>query len=94
MIARPKLPIPVPDAVADLAGRLLPQPVRAAIGEAAEAGRLLASRVHAVCPLEVRMEAGGHLHQRLARANKQLAAHDPRLIHTWADLPSQRQENR
>jgi hypothetical protein len=38
----------------------------------------------------VRMEAGGHLHQRLARANRVLAAHDPRLIHTWADPPNHR----
>jgi hypothetical protein len=90
VIARPTLPVPVPDAVADLVGRLLPRPVRAAVAEAATCGRLLTSRIHAVCPLEVRMEAGGHLHQRLARANRVLAAHDPRLIHTWADLPNHR----
>lgn len=87
MIARPRLNVLVPDGIALRAARQLPHRVRTAVGETAEAGRLLASRVHAVCPFDVRMEAGGHLHQRMARANKLLAAHDPRLVHSWADLP-------
>jgi hypothetical protein len=87
VISLPRLNVPVPDAIALRAARQLPPRVQVAVGEAAEAGRLLASRVHAVCPFDVRMEAGGYLHQRLARANKLLAAHDPRLVHGWADLP-------
>jgi len=35
----------------------------------------------------VRLEAGGHLHQRLARANKTLAAHNPGLVVGWGDMP-------
>ena len=87
MIARPPRTIPVPDAVALLVGRQLPPRVRDAVYEAALCGRLLAGRVHAVCPLEVRLEAGGHLHQRLARANKTLAAHNPGLVVGWGDMP-------
>lgn len=87
MIAFPRLGVPVPDGIALRAGQQLPIHIRQAIAAAAEAGRMLTSRTHAVCPLDVRMEAGGHLQQRLARANKLLAAHDPRLIHTWADMP-------
>lgn len=87
MTARPVRTVPVPDAVALFAARQLPDHIQRAIGDVAEGGRLLTSRTHAVCPFDVRMEAGGHLHQRLGRANKQLAAHDPRLFHGWADLP-------
>lgn len=87
MIAPLRTGVPVPDGIALRAARQLPPHVQQAIGEAAEAGRLLASRIHAVCPFDVRMEAGGYLHQRLARANKQLAACDPRLIHGWDDMP-------
>lgn len=90
MIARPPRTVPVPDAVAYLAALQLPPHIQQAIGDAAEAGRLLTCRVHAVCPFDVRMEAGGHLHQRLAAANKLLAAHDPRLVHGWADMPGRR----
>ncbi|MEV7975419.1 hypothetical protein [Streptomyces sp. NPDC086519] len=90
MIALPRLGVPVPDGIALRIARQLPDHIQQAIGEAAEAGRLLTCRVHAVSPFDVRMEAGGHLHQRLARANKQLAAHDPRLTHGWADMPGRR----
>lgn len=87
MITPPRTAVPVPDAVATLSARQLPPHIRQAITDAGDAGRLLTSRTHAACPFEVRMEAGGHLHQRLARANKQLAACDPRLIHGWDDMP-------
>lgn len=90
MIDLPRLGVPVPDGIALRTARQLPPHIQQAIGEAAEAGRLLTCRVHAACTFSVRMEAGGHLHQRLARANKTLAAHDPRLIHGWADMPSRR----
>lgn len=87
MIARPPRTIPVPDAVALLAGRQLPAHIREAVAEAALCGRLLTSRTHAVCPADIRWEAAQHLHARLRAANKQLAAHNPGLIVRWADLP-------
>lgn len=87
MIARPPSMIPVPDAVALLAARQLPAAVRDAVAEAAHCGRLLASRIHAVSLLDVRMEADGHLHQRIARANRILAAHNPGLVYGWGDMP-------
>ena len=87
MIAPLRANVPVPDGIALRIARQLPPHVQQAVGEAAGAGRLLTSRIHAACPFDVRMEAGGHLHQRIARANKQLAAHDPRLVHGWGDLP-------
>ncbi|MEV0220877.1 hypothetical protein [Streptomyces sp. NPDC050704] len=87
MIARPPRTVPVPDAVASLSGRQLPAHVRDAITEAALCGRLLTSRTHAACPLDVRLEAGGHLHQRIARANRVLAAHNPGLTFGWGDMP-------
>lgn len=87
MIARPPSTVPVPDAVALLAGQQLPARVRDAVDEAGLCGRLLTARVHAACPLDVRLEAAGHLHQRIARANKTLAAHNPGLIVGWGDMP-------
>lgn len=87
MIARPLFTVPVPDAVALLAGRQLPAQVREAVDEAGLCGRLLTARVHAACPLDVRLEAGGHLHQRMAAANKTLAAYNPGLIFGWGDMP-------
>lgn len=92
MIAPLRADVPVPDGIALRIARQLPPHVQQAVGEAAEAGRLLASRVHAVCPFDVRVEAGGHLHQRLAHANKHLAAHDPRLMHRWGDMPGLNQK--
>lgn len=87
MIARPLRTVPVPDAVADLAGRQLPARVREAVAEAALCGRLLTSRTHAVCPADVQFEAAQHLHQRLRAANRILAAHNPGYTTTWADMP-------
>ena len=61
--------------------RLLPARVQAAIGQAADAGRTL----H-LCR-SARYEEGRRMAQaRLRAANKVLAAHDPRLVHGWADL--------
>lgn len=89
MIAFPRLGVPVPDGIALRAGQQLPPHIRQAVSDAAEAGRLLASRTHAACPFDVRMEASGHLHQRIAWANKQLAAQNPGLIFGWGDMSGQ-----
>lgn len=94
MIAFPRLNVPVPDSIALRAGQQLPPHIRQAVADAAEAGRLLAFRTHAACPFDVRMEAGGHLHQRIAWANKQLAAHNPGLIFNWGDMPDRRKGER
>ncbi len=82
MIARPILPVPVPDAVALLAGRLLPARVRAAVADAAEAARL-----YAACRGPQYTEARQLLEGRLRAANKTLAAHNPGLIVRWRNLP-------
>ncbi|MEF9521298.1 hypothetical protein NDO59_05215 [Streptomyces sp. RB13] len=83
MIARPTPPIPVPDAVALLAGRHLPPRVRAAVADAAEAARL-----YAACRGPQYAEARQLLEARLRRANKTLAAHNPGLTVRWADIPT------
>ncbi|MGW4825741.1 hypothetical protein ACWEP4_44570 [Streptomyces sp. NPDC004227] len=85
MIAFPKLGVPVPDAVALRAGLQLPARVKAAVDEAALCGRLLTGRTLAAA--EARTEADQRLHARLAAANRVLAAHDPRLVTSWADMP-------
>lgn len=82
MIAFPRLTVPVPDGIALRAGQQLPPRVQAAIGDAATAGRLLAATVGPQYA-----EARQLLHALLAAANRVLAAHNPRLIHGWADLP-------
>jgi hypothetical protein len=87
VIARPPSTVPVPDAVALLAGRQLPPHVREAVAEAALCGRLLTSRTHAACHPYIRFEAAQYLHQRLRAANRTLAAHNPGCIVTWADMP-------
>lgn len=86
MIARPTRTVPVPDSVASLAGRQLPDHVQSALAEVSLAGRLLAGRALAAVPASVRIEPAGRLHARLCAANKILAAHNPGLIHGWADL--------
>ncbi|MEU8829361.1 hypothetical protein [Streptomyces sp900116325] len=86
MIARPARTIPVPDAVASLAGRQLPAHVQSALGEVGLAGRLLTGRTLATVPASIRTEPTVRLHVRLCAANKVLAAHNPGLIHGWADL--------
>ncbi|MGW7726226.1 hypothetical protein ACWGJ6_23190 [Streptomyces canus] len=83
MIAFPRTPVPVPDAVADLSARQLPERVRAAVGQGAEAARL-----YAACRGGQYTEARQHLEARIRVANKVLAAHNPRLIIGWADLPN------
>lgn len=94
MIARPRATVPVPDAVALLAGCQLPPRVQEAVAEAALCGRLLTSRTHAVCPADVQFEAAQHLHQRLRAANRTLAACNPGLIIGWADLPNHARNSR
>ncbi|MFG3127371.1 hypothetical protein ACGFZU_06675 [Streptomyces tendae] len=83
MIAPLRTTVPVPDAVADRIAAQFPPRVQAAVADAAEAGRLLTR-----CTGPQYAEARELLHQRLARASKVLAAHDPRLVTRWADLPS------
>jgi hypothetical protein len=75
--------VPVPNGIADRVAAQLPPQVQAAVADAAEAGRLLTR-----CTGPQYAEARELLHQRLARASKVLAAHDPRLAVRWADLPS------
>lgn len=82
MIARPPSAVPVPDAVAVFAGRMLPARVQVAVGEAAEAARL-----YAACRGPRYAEARQMLEARLRAANKILAAHNPGLITGWANLP-------
>lgn len=82
MIAPLRANVPVPDGVIlRIAGQLPPR-VQAAVGAAAEAGRL-----YAVSRGPQYAEARQLLQARLRVANKVLAAHDPRLVHTWADVP-------
>lgn len=83
MIARPMSPVPVPPAVASLAGRHLPAPVRAAVADAAEAARL-----YAACRGPQYAEARQLLEIRLRRANRIIAAHNPGLTVRWANIPT------
>jgi hypothetical protein len=82
VIAPLRSTVPVPDAVADRIAAQLPARVRAAVADAAEAGRLLTR-----CTGPQYVEARELLHQRLARANKTLAACNPGLSYRWADVP-------
>jgi hypothetical protein len=79
--------VPVPDAVAALAGRQLPAVVREAVAEAGLCGRLLTGRTLAALPAQVRTEPTLRLQAQLCAANKVLAAHNPGLIAGWGDLP-------
>ncbi|MFD7465123.1 hypothetical protein [Streptomyces tendae] len=81
MITRVQVDIPVPDAVALLAGRALPARVQVAVADAAEAARL-----YAACRGPQYTEARQLLEARLRAANKILAAHNPGLITGWAHL--------
>ncbi|WP_329472718.1 hypothetical protein OIE75_29670 [Streptomyces sp. NBC_01723] len=73
----------MPDAVALLAGRHLPAPVRAAVADAAEAARL-----YAACRGPQYAEARQLLEARLRAASKVLAAHNPGLTVRWANIPT------
>lgn len=84
MITKMQTNIPVPDAVALLAGRNLPAPVQAAVADAAEAARL-----YAACYGPQYAEARQLLEARLRRANRVLAAHNPGLTVRWNDIPTQ-----
>lgn len=82
MIARPPRTIPVPDAVADLAARQLPQHIRDARRESWQAC------VHLSLCRQPRYEEGRQRALgRIAAATKVLAAHNPGLVHGWGDLP-------
>jgi hypothetical protein len=82
VIARPPRTIPVPDAVADLAARQLPQHIRDARRESWEAC------VHLTLCRQPRYEEGRQTAlARIAAASKVLAACNPGLVHGWGDLP-------
>jgi hypothetical protein len=82
VIARPPRTIPVPDAVADLAARQLPPRIRDARRESWQAC------VHLTLCRHPRYEEGRQMAlARIAAATKVLAAHNPGLTHSWADLP-------
>lgn len=83
MIARPSSPVPVPDAVASLAGRHLPARVQTAVADAGEAARL-----YAACRGPQYTEARQLLEARLRAASKVLAAHNPGLTVRWANIPT------
>lgn len=69
MIATPPRTVPVPDAVASLSGRQLPDRVLDAADRAAEAVRL-----YTACRGPQYAEARQRLEARIARANKTLVA--------------------
>lgn len=82
MIAVPRLNVPIPDAVADLSGRQLPERVRQARRQSWEACVSLSLCRHP------RYEEGRQLALAgIAAASKVPAAHDPNLVHGWEDLP-------
>lgn len=82
MIALQRLNVPIPDVVADLSGRQLPQRVRRARRQSWEACVSLSLCRHP------RYEEGRQLAlARIATASKVLAAHNPNLVHGWGDLP-------
>jgi hypothetical protein len=85
VISVPRLNVPVPDGIASRVGCQFPPHVQAAVREAADATRRLG-----LCRGPRYEEARQYAFADLARANRVLAAHDPRLIHTWADLPNHR----
>lgn len=82
MIAAPRTPVPVPEAVAALSARQLPERVRAARRQSWEAC------IHLSLCRQPRYEEGRQVALgRIAAASKVLAAHNPNLTHGWADLP-------
>ena len=82
MIALPRLNVPIPDAVADLSGRHLPERVWQARRQSWEAC------VHLSLCRHPRYEEGRQLAlARIAAASKVLAAHNPTLVHGGGDLP-------
>ena len=84
MIAFPRTPVPVPDAVAALSARQLPDRVRDARRQAWEASvRLTLCR-------QPRYEEGRQVAlAELCAANKVLAAHNPGYVFGWGDMPGQ-----
>lgn len=73
----PIIPVPIPDRVAGLIGAAMPPEVMAA-EEAAVDAAITVSR----CRTSFTREAREYALAELARANKVLAAYDPRLIVT------------
>ncbi|MET8080026.1 hypothetical protein [Streptomyces sp. NPDC005303] len=82
MIAFPRTTIPIPDAVAALSAHQLPARVRAARRQSWEACVRLSLCRHG------RYEEGRQVAlAEIAAASKVLAAHNPKLVHGWDDLP-------
>lgn len=80
MIAASRLGVPMPDSIASRVGAQLPPRVQATVRDAADARRRLA-----LCTHPRYEEARQLAYTDLARANHTLAAHNPGLVHTWAD---------
>ncbi|MFJ9101312.1 hypothetical protein ACIRJM_22925 [Streptomyces sp. NPDC102405] len=89
MIAFPRTTVPVPDAVADLSASQLPPHIRQAVTDAGDAGRLLTETTGPQYA-----EARQLLHQRLAQANRVLAAHNPHRMYGWGNLPGLQRKER
>ncbi|WP_405559008.1 hypothetical protein OHV08_34095 [Streptomyces canus] len=84
MIAFPRTTIPVPEAVAALSARQLPDRVRAARRQAWEASVRLD-----LCRQPRYEEGRQRALAELSAANKVLAAVNPGLIFGWGDMPGQ-----
>lgn len=84
MIAFPCTSVPIPDAVASRIGHQYPDRVQQAIGEAADA----VHRLH-LCRIPRYEEGRQNALADLARANKILAAWNPRTVYGPDDLPQQ-----
>ena len=84
MIAFPRTTVPVPEAVAALAARQLPDRVRAARRQAWEASVRLT-----LCRLPRYEEGRQGAIAELAAANKVLGAVNPGYVFGWGDLPGQ-----
>lgn len=91
MIAFPRTDVPIPDGLASRIADAYPPHIQAAIAEASDA----IHRIH-LCRIP-RYEEGRQVALGdLARANKQLAAWNPRVMYGDGDLPKQlrRKEDR
>lgn len=87
MIAFPRTNVPVPDAVASRIGHQYPDRVQQAIGEAADA----MPRLH-LCRIPRYEEGRQNALADLHRANRTLAAWNPRTVYGPADLPQRLQK--
>jgi hypothetical protein len=86
VIAFPRTNVPVPDAVASRIGHQYPAHIQTAIAQAADAVR----RLH-LCRIPRYEEGRQNALTDLHRANKVLAAWNPRTVYGPDDLPQQLQ---